>query len=88
VFASFPPSVLRRHYQYQFAPLCSRRQRVPVFDLIELNGDDLRRDPLEVRKATLAWSNGPGVFLEDIDGISCARRGKSWRGDGQSFRSG
>jgi hypothetical protein len=30
----------------------------------------------------------PGVFLEDIDGISCARRGKSWRGDGQSFRSG
>jgi bifunctional non-homologous end joining protein LigD len=25
-----------------------------VFDLIELNGDDLRRDPLQVRKATLA----------------------------------
>jgi bifunctional non-homologous end joining protein LigD len=25
-----------------------------VFDLIELNGDDLRRDPFEVRKATLA----------------------------------
>jgi bifunctional non-homologous end joining protein LigD len=24
------------------------------FDLIELNGDDLRRDPLQVRKATLA----------------------------------
>jgi bifunctional non-homologous end joining protein LigD len=24
------------------------------FDLIELNGDDLRREPLEVRKATLA----------------------------------
>jgi ATP-dependent DNA ligase len=23
------------------------------FDLIELNGDDLRRDPLAVRKATL-----------------------------------
>jgi ATP-dependent DNA ligase len=23
-----------------------------AFDLIELNGDDLRRDPLEVRKAT------------------------------------
>ena len=49
-----------------------------AFDLIELNGDDLRRDPLEVRKATLAnilaradrgiWSNdhiegdGPTVF--------------------------
>src|SRR5262249_43428400 len=25
-----------------------------AFDLIELNGDDLRRDPLEVRKATVA----------------------------------
>jgi ATP-dependent DNA ligase len=25
-----------------------------AFDLIELNGDDLRRDPLEVRKASLA----------------------------------
>ena len=24
-----------------------------TFDLIELNGDDLRRDPLEARKATL-----------------------------------
>ena len=25
-----------------------------AFDLIELNGDDLRRDPLQVRKAALA----------------------------------
>jgi bifunctional non-homologous end joining protein LigD len=25
-----------------------------AFDLIELNGDDLRPDPLQVRKATLA----------------------------------
>jgi ATP-dependent DNA ligase len=24
-----------------------------AFDLIELNGDDLRREPLDVRKATL-----------------------------------
>ena len=32
-----------------------RRERVPhAFDLIELNGEDLRHDPLEVRKATLA----------------------------------
>jgi len=34
-----------------------------AFDLIELNGDDLRRDPLEVRKATLASivaKAGPG----------------------------
>ena len=30
------------------------------FDLIELNGDDLRRDPLEVRKATRA---GEGFLL-------------------------
>jgi bifunctional non-homologous end joining protein LigD len=35
-----------------------------AFDLIELNGDDLRRDPLEVRKATLASivaKAGPGA---------------------------
>jgi ATP-dependent DNA ligase len=25
------------------------------FDLIELNGDDLRRDPLEVREARPGW---------------------------------
>jgi ATP-dependent DNA ligase len=31
-----------------------------AFDLIELNGDDLRRDPLEVRKATLANIPGQG----------------------------
>jgi ATP-dependent DNA ligase len=36
------------------------------FDLIELNGDDLRRDPLAVRKATLEripcqlWTVIPG----------------------------
>jgi ATP-dependent DNA ligase len=37
-----------------------------AFDLIELNGDDLRRDPLEVRKATLASvlaKAGPGLRL-------------------------
>ena len=41
-----------------------------AFDLIELNGDDLRRDPLEVRKATLASivaKAGPGIrFNEHI----------------------
>src|SRR6266540_614456 len=31
-----------------------------AFDLIELNDDDLRRDPLEVRKATLASIVGQG----------------------------
>jgi bifunctional non-homologous end joining protein LigD len=43
-----------------------------AFDQIELNGDDLRRDPLEVRKATLASvlaKAGPGIrFNEHIDG--------------------
>src|SRR5262245_63199428 len=43
-----------------------------AFDLIELNGDDLRRDPLEVRKATLASivaKASPGMrFNEHIDG--------------------
>jgi ATP-dependent DNA ligase len=43
-----------------------------AFDLIELNGDDLRRDPLQVRKATLASilaKARPGIrFNEDIEG--------------------
>ena len=39
-----------------------------AFDLIELNGDDLRRDPLEVRKATLASTlanAGPGICFNE-----------------------
>ena len=43
-----------------------------AFDLIELNGDDLRRDPLQVRKATLASILGKarlGIrFNEHIEG--------------------
>jgi bifunctional non-homologous end joining protein LigD len=43
-----------------------------AFDLIELNGDDLRRGPLEVRKATLASvlvKAGPGIrFNEHLEG--------------------
>jgi hypothetical protein len=35
-----------------------------AFDLIELNGDDLRRDPLEVRKATLASQGRPWHSVE------------------------
>jgi bifunctional non-homologous end joining protein LigD len=38
---------LIRHHRY------NDRIFLYAFDLIELNGDDLRRDPLEVRKATL-----------------------------------
>jgi bifunctional non-homologous end joining protein LigD len=37
-----------------------------AFDLIELNGDDIRRDPLEIRKAILAKivaSAGHGVWF-------------------------
>jgi bifunctional non-homologous end joining protein LigD len=45
---------------------------VYAFDLIELNGDDLRRDPLVVRKATLGSilaKAGPGMqFNEHIEG--------------------
>jgi ATP-dependent DNA ligase len=43
-----------------------------AFDLIELNGNDLRRDPLQVRKATLASivaKARPGIrFNEHIEG--------------------
>jgi bifunctional non-homologous end joining protein LigD len=43
-----------------------------AFDLIELNGDDLRRDPLEVCKARLARvlaKAEPGIrFNEHIEG--------------------
>jgi bifunctional non-homologous end joining protein LigD len=43
-----------------------------AFDLIELNGDDMRRDPLQVRKATLASivaKARPGIrFNEHIKG--------------------
>jgi bifunctional non-homologous end joining protein LigD len=43
-----------------------------AFDLIELNGDDLRRDSLEVRKATLASiaaKASPGIrFNEHMEG--------------------
>ena len=43
-----------------------------AFDLIELNGDDLRPDPLEGRKATLGIilaKAGPGIrFNEHMEG--------------------
>jgi bifunctional non-homologous end joining protein LigD len=42
-----------------------------AFDLIELNGDDLRRDPLEVRKATLASivaKASPGIRFNEHHG--------------------
>jgi bifunctional non-homologous end joining protein LigD len=61
--ASFDRTRYRRHDGGAF---------LYAFDLIELNGDDLRRDPLEVRKATLASvlaKAGPGIrFNEHIEG--------------------
>jgi hypothetical protein len=36
-----------------------------AFDLIELNGDDLRREPLETHKATLASLLLPGLRLNE-----------------------
>ena len=39
-----------------------------AFDLLELNGADLRREPIEVRKATLASilrKSEPGVRLNE-----------------------
>jgi bifunctional non-homologous end joining protein LigD len=57
--ASF--DLMRHHRANESIFLCA-------FDLIELNGDDLRRDPLEVRKATLAQGR-PGIrFNEHIEG--------------------
>jgi len=57
---------LVRHHRH------NDRVFVYAFDLIELNGDDLRRDPLEVRKATLASivaKARPGIrFNEHIEG--------------------
>jgi ATP-dependent DNA ligase len=59
--------VSARHGSVRARSLCPY-----AFDLIELNGDDLRRDPLEVRKATLAsivTKASPGIrFNEHIEG--------------------
>jgi bifunctional non-homologous end joining protein LigD len=54
--------------------MCSGRRRnepeafLYAFDLLELNGADLRREPIEVRKATLASilrKSRPGVSLNE-----------------------
>jgi hypothetical protein len=58
-----------------------------AFDLLELNGTDLRREPIEVRKATLAsCKSWPGVrlneHLEHDDGEALFRHACKmvWRG--------
>jgi ATP-dependent DNA ligase len=64
-----------------------------AFDLIELNGDDLRRDPLEVRKATLAsvlTKAAPGLRVnEHIEPTAplCSRTPARWASKA-SCRSG
>src|SRR6266536_2675351 len=49
-----------------------------AFDLIELNGDDLRRDPLEVRKATLASIVAKASKL-GLEGIVSKRKDSTYR---------
>jgi bifunctional non-homologous end joining protein LigD len=63
---ALPRSILIRHQR------ANESIFLYAFDLIELNGDDLRRDPLEVRKAALASivaKASPGIrFNEHIEG--------------------
>jgi ATP-dependent DNA ligase len=71
-----PKSAGRRSFLASFDLVRHQRANDRVFlyafDLIELNGDDLRRDLLEVRKATLASivaKGSPGIrFNEHIEG--------------------
>jgi bifunctional non-homologous end joining protein LigD len=60
-------SANRRHYESIF---------LYAFDLIELNGDDLRRDPLERRKATLEM-----ILAKVGEGI---RFNEHMKGDGET----
>jgi ATP-dependent DNA ligase len=59
-----------------------------AFDLIEVNGDDLRRDPLEVRKATLACiaakasPSRPSVKVNDLAG---RRSRTSWLSESEQL---
>ena len=67
-----------------------------AFDLLELNGTDMRREPIEVRKATLASilrRSRPGVrldeHLEHPDGLvvfqhACRMGRWVWRASSQS----
>ena len=62
------------HYQLSSIRHSTHAESIFLYalDLIELSGDDLRRDPLEVRKATLASivaKASPGIrFNEHIEG--------------------
>ena len=62
-----------------------------AFDLLELNGDDLRREPIEVRKATLASilrKSRDGLRLEHLElrrGPLCSSKPARWK---SRYRSG
>ena len=66
-----------------------------AFDLIELDGDDLRCEPLQVRKATLAsWPRPAAAFASTITFNMTTRRssfgtpaGWGWRGSCRSGRT-
>jgi ATP-dependent DNA ligase len=65
-----------------------------AFDLIELNGDDLRRDPLEVRKATLAnilARAGHGIWFNDDaerpDRVQARLQALDWKASCRSGRT-
>ena len=76
--------MLRRRRRAELQRIRYRRHDASVFlyafDLIELDGQDLRREPLQVRKATLASvlaKSGPGIrfngHLECDDGETVFR---------------
>jgi hypothetical protein len=56
-----------------FCPECSQKMRIimaaPAFDIIELNGDDLRREPLERRKAALTKLLARSRYRMGLEGI-------------------
>src|SRR3954464_13331668 len=62
-----------------------------AFDLLELNGDDLRREPIEVRKATVASilrKSRDGLGLEHMElprGPLCSSKPARWK---SRYRSG
>ena len=68
--------MLRRAGLGRFDVLRRRRNEAVAFlyafDLLELNGTDLRREPIEVRKATLAWARATGSGRTERLASSCS----------------
>jgi hypothetical protein len=77
-----------------FHVLRRRQNEETAFDLLELYGADMRREPIEVRKATLASilrNCRPGVRLNEqcstTPAVSFTRPLGIWKGQNYSFRS-